>query len=163
VNTFKNIINIQINKNTSFPFNKKWVENIIKSALKKENITRSVEIDCLITDDSFIRVLNKNHRGIDEPTDVLSFAFHDRISAQEMDFPQTPDSATSLGSIVVSYERAAYQASKQAHSVGEEMMLLLTHGVLHLLGYDHIVKSDARKMRAREKHIISSVKDNDPK
>jgi probable rRNA maturation factor len=152
------VINVQINKNIHFQFDKKWVRSIIKAAFQKEKIAGLVEIDCLITDDFTIKTLNKTHRGIDSPTDVLSFAFSDQANSDKnISFPQDPDSPINLGSIIISYERAIEQANNLDHSTKEEIALLLIHGVLHLLGYDHTIQSDARKMRSKERSIIKSL------
>ncbi len=98
------------------------------------------EVEVLLYDDAAIRQLNREHRGIDRPTDVLSFPLD-----QSLD--QTP-----LGSIVLSVDRAREVAEREGHGMNEELALLLIHGMLHLLGYDH--ETDDGTMRAREAEWI---------
>ena len=98
------------------------------------------EVELILCNDAAIRTLNREHRGIDRPTDVLSFPL-------ESSFPETP-----LGSIVVSMDRVRALAEQLGHSENEELALLLIHGMLHLLGYDH--ENDAGEMRALEAEWI---------
>lgn len=83
----------------------------------------------MLTDDKEIHILNKNYRGVDRPTDVLSF------SQQEEGTPQP--ASRLLGDVVISLETAARQAALRKHSLQKELFILLAHGILHLLGYDH--------------------------
>lgn len=98
--------------------------------------------DCelILTDNSTIQELNKEHRNIDKPTDVLSFPL-------EFDLPNMP-----LGSIVISVDYAQEKANEFQHTLQEEMTLLFIHGLLHLLGYDH--EKDNGEQRAKEEALI---------
>jgi len=100
------------------------------------------EIELLLCDDAAIRELNREHRGIDRPTDVLSFPLEEAI-------PGTP-----LGSIVISLDHVERKARELGHGEEEELALLFIHGLLHLLGYDH--ESDEGEMREREAELIRS-------
>jgi len=100
-------------------------------------ITDDPEMSIVINGDDFIQSLNREYRGIDEPTDVLSF------SSDEKD-PQT--GKRYFGDIIISYPRAFEQAEKGLHSVADELTLLVIHGVLHLLGYDHEKPDDKEIM-----------------
>ena len=97
------------------------------------------DIELILTTNDEIQALNKTYRGIDKPTDVLSFPLSQA--------PHAP-----LGSIVISVEKAQEEAKELGHSVEEEIALLFLHGLLHLLGYDH--ETDSGQMRAKEKEII---------
>jgi probable rRNA maturation factor len=98
------------------------------------------DLELIFTNNSSIQKLNKEHRNIDEPTDVLSFPL-------ECDFPNML-----LGSIVISTDYAKEKADELNHSFQEEITLLFIHGILHLLGYDHEV--DAGEHRAKEEELI---------
>ena len=100
------------------------------------------EIELLLCDDAAIRELNREYRGIDRPTDVLSFPLTEAI-------PGTP-----LGSIVISLDHVERKARELGHSEEDELALLFIHGLLHLLGYDH--ETDEGEMREREAELIRS-------
>lgn len=104
---------------------------------------RNVELSILLTDDAGIRELNREYRGKDKPTDVLSFPMND---------------AELLGDIVISMDRAAAQAEEFGCTVMEEEARLLVHGLLHLLGYDHVKGGrQAAKMRAKEAEVLKAL------
>jgi rRNA maturation RNase YbeY len=89
-----------------------------------------------------IHALNRQYRGKDKPTDVLSFPLADALQP------------SLLGDVVISIETAARQAQRRRHSLGEELQTLLIHGVLHLLGYDHEVsRSEAIRMHRKEREV----------
>lgn len=119
------------------------------SAIAKELKTgKNMEVSVAVVGDSAIKKLNQAYRGKDEITDVLSF--------DEMDSPiEKHFSARSfLGEIVICYPQAKRQAKKAGHSLKDELQLLLTHGFLHLLGHDHKLKNEAKKMRRLEEKIV---------
>lgn len=107
----------------------------------------------VITGDERIQELNRVYRGLDEPTDVLSF------SAQEgsADFVAAPEASHYLGDVIVSYPRAVAQAAEQGHAVEEELDLLIVHGLLHLLGYDHAEEAERAVMWAQQEAILSGL------
>jgi len=102
--------------------------------------TRDVEL--VLTDDATIAALNAEHRGKENPTDVLSFPL-------EGDMEHLP-----LGSIVISIHHVTRKAKELGHTENEELALLFIHGLLHLLGYDH--ETDSGEMRAKEKELIQT-------
>ncbi len=112
----------------------------MRSALKSGQVAREVRLTVVITNDVRIRELNRTYRDVDAPTDVLSFS----NITDEVAVPGTDDSY--LGDVIISYERAGEQAAALGHSVDEEIALLVVHGVLHLLGYDHEEPGDKRCM-----------------
>ena len=91
------------------------------------------EVSVTLTDDAHIHVLNRDYRGVDRPTDVLSFA---------------------LTESVISLERAATQAEEYGHSFLRELSFLTVHGMLHLLGYDHIEEEDRLEMEEEQRHVM---------
>ncbi len=101
------------------------------------------DLSILITDDSEIHELNKTYRGVDRPTDVLAFP-------QSEDVPSPTPSSSLLGDVVISYETAARQAVEQNHSLGKEIFILLAHGIIHLLGYDHETSEKDREFTERK-------------
>ena len=110
------------------------------------------ELSVTLTNDKKIHELNKKFRGIDRPTDVLSFAFHEseepEIVGEKIDV---------LGDIIISVERAKVQAEDFGHSFKREIIFLTVHGLLHLLGYDHIEEKDRREMEAEQKFVMSKL------
>lgn len=111
-----------------------------------------VELSILIMDDATIHTLNRDYRGVDAPTDVLSFAsFIDDEEEEHAAFVSPEGMACYLGDIAISYERVLAQAKEYDHSAERELAYLTAHGVLHLLGYDHERGlEDAAAMRERE-------------
>jgi probable rRNA maturation factor len=101
------------------------------AALKSGGVTSPVALSVVITDDAEIQNLNRTYRQVDAPTDVLSFG------NAEGEFIAPATAVPYLGDVVISHTRAVEQAAVFGHAVGEEMSLLVVHGVLHLLGYDH--------------------------
>ena len=117
---------------------------------------RSVYISLVLTDDAGIAVVNRDYRGIDAPTDVLSFPQHEDLMVDAL--PAGPEGAPlMLGDIVVSLPRAAEQAHTYGHSRARELGFLLVHGLLHLLGYDHESPDDAAVMEARQDAVLDSL------
>ena len=118
--------------------------------LKAEGVAPPAEVGLVVTGDETVRDLNRRYRGLDEPTDVLSFG-HEPAGEP---FVTPPDGVRRLGEVVLSYPTAERQAQEAGHSVQEEAAHLVTHGLLHLLGYDHEDPEDERRMRARERFVL---------
>lgn len=110
----------------------------------------AAEVSVTFTDNAYIRELNATYRGKDAATDVLSFALREGEEPPVLDGPPVE----MLGDIIISVERAAEQAAEYGHSLEREIAFLTTHGMLHLLGYDHIEAADRVEMRAEEEHIL---------
>ena len=151
-------ISIIIKRSLLFPYKRPWLKSIITAVLTEENVAGAMEINCLITDDENIRKFNRRYRGIDGPTDVLSFALaEESTGGAVVDFPPVPGPSCRFGDIIISYPRAAAQAAELGHSIVDELTLLLVHGTLHLLGYGHQTANEAKKMEQQEKAIIRSL------
>lgn len=114
------------------------------------------EVSVLITDDEKIQKINKEFRGIDKKTDVLSFPMFefDEVEKPCAEF----EGETELGDIVISLETAFSQAEEYGHSAAREMAFLTVHSMLHLFGYDHMEENDRIKMRAREEYFLSKLR-----
>lgn len=105
------------------------------------SIKDNFDVDVTICDNEFIHNINKNYRGVDRPTDVISFAFFD--DKEEKAIEGVP---SVLGEIIISFEKAEEQAILYGHTIKREMSFLFVHGLLHLLGYDHMNKNDEKIM-----------------
>jgi probable rRNA maturation factor len=150
------IVNIRLKRMTGCSLRRAWLRDTVLAVLEAAKVAGALEIDCMLTDDPAIRALNRKYRGIDEPTDVLSFALDEAGRADNL-FPGPPGTAAGMGILVVSYPTAQAQAARKGVRVEEEVRLLLVHGVLHILGYDHGGRVDALAMRRREKEILESL------
>jgi probable rRNA maturation factor len=106
------------------------------------------ELTVVITDDERVRDLNRRFRGVDSPTDVLAFG------GGAEGFVEAPGETTYLGDVIISYPRVLAQAQEQGQSSDRELALLVIHGVLHLLGYDHATPEDEAIMWARQEAIL---------
>ena len=122
------------------------IEELMKYALKEENIEKA-EFNIIIIDNERIRKINKEYRNIDRETDVISFALEDE---KKEDFTKT----RLLGDIYISIDKAKEQAISYEHSLERELSFLAVHGLLHLLGYDHMTKEDEKIMFTKQKEIL---------
>ncbi len=125
----------------------------VVATLEHEQYHNPCEVSVTYTDNEGIHALNRQHRGVDKPTDVLSFPMMDFSGAS--DEPVADEPVTSLGDIVISLEKARAQADEYGHSFEREVAFLTVHSMLHLLGYDHETgEDDERDMRARQSAIL---------
>ncbi len=114
------------------------------------------ELTVTLTDGETIRQINSEHRGIDSETDVLSFPLWDRNQGEEP-FVNPETNNIMLGDIIISLPRLNAQAEEYGHSPRREAAYLCIHGVLHLLGYDHIEENDKTVMRRREEELLQKM------
>ena len=128
------------------------VEHICSLVLEREGVERGVEISLSYVDEEEMHALNKEWRGIDRTTDVLSFECD---SAFDADIPD--DMTLELGDIILAPEVIARQAPGFGNSPADECRLMLVHGMLHLLGYDHIQDGEAEVMEAREDELLREL------
>ncbi|MBM6875013.1 rRNA maturation RNase YbeY [Fusobacterium mortiferum] len=130
--------------------NEEEIRGYVEKVLEKEYDSKApVYVSLLFTGNDEIQVINREYRDKDQPTDVISFAYH-----ETEDFDIGP--YDTLGDIVISLERVVEQAKEYNHSPKRELFYVLTHGVLHLLGYDHIEEEERKEMRAKEEEILGS-------
>ncbi len=127
---------------------------LVDKVFKEVGVKDDYYIDVSIVDNDRIHEINKTYRGIDRPTDVISFAFYD-----DEEEKINEDAPNSLGSIIISYQKAEEQAKDYGHSLNREMSFLFVHGLLHLLGYDHMKKEDEEVMFALQDKILGERKD----
>jgi probable rRNA maturation factor len=153
---FESEINISIKRNIDLPVEKTWLESIARRVLEGENVASSAEMGLLITDSRTVQRLNRIYRGEDKPTDVLAFQMApDENRESRGSFVSPPDGVRHLGEVVISYPQAVKQAQEQGHGVTRELTLLIVHGILHLLGYDHELPEEEQMMRDKENEILS--------
>ncbi len=126
---------------------------VCAAALAGEGVTGPVVLTVTLVDDDEIREINRQHREIDRPTDVLSFPLVDDVTA----FALPPGVPRELGDVVISYPRTVAQAEEYGHSVQRELAYLVVHGVLHIMGHDHEVPEEQAAMRAREEAALAVV------
>jgi probable rRNA maturation factor len=128
-------------------------EAAIRAAIGRSGarLAEDAEVSILLCDDAFIAELNRKWRGLDKPTNVLSF-------------PSGGDLATApiLGDIVIAFETASNEARAAAKPLRDHVAHLLTHGFLHLIGYDHVEEDEALAMEALERDILAALKIDDP-
>jgi len=134
--------------------NEGWAKKIVQKVLKAEGVAAPYEVSLVFTDSDVVRQLNRDYRGVDEPTDVLAFYMLPRKEEADDTFALPSDGVTRLGEIIISYPQAVEQAKEQGHATEKELALLVIHGILHLLGYDHEEPEEEAKMRTREKELL---------
>lgn len=124
---------------------------IIEQALKTLGIEDDVEVSCVLVDDERIHEINREYRHIDRSTDVISFAMEDNDQFYVEGMPRT------LGDIFISVDHAKKQAEEYGHSLRREMCFLFTHGILHLLGYDHMTDEQENEMFGLQDQILGAL------
>ena len=134
-----------------------WLRSVAEQVLTAQGADSSVELGLVIASQERVRELNRSYRGKDEPTDVLAFSATEEIGADFPPFVQPPDGVLHLGEVIISYPQAIKQAEEHRHSIKKELAILIIHGVLHLLGYEHDKPELRRRMRARERKILGYI------
>lgn len=154
----------------------KLLHEVIEAAAKYLNLPEGIELDLSIVSNEEIQVLNRDYRGLDKPTDVLSFALTEVTSEFDVDFAhldlteeaeETEDLEETefedeeaipqhLGDIIISYPRAQEQAQDYGHSLDRELAFLAVHGFLHLNGYDHQTEEEAQKMFRIQEEVLTT-------
>lgn len=140
-------LNYEINDNYNVDFKYSYLKKVIKRTLKHENV-KNVYFSIIFVDESEIQKINKEYRGIDKVTDVISFALEDNSNIVYKDIRV-------LGDIYICIPRMLEQAESYGHSIKRELSFLTVHGLLHLLGYDHMKKEDEEEMFALQELILN--------
>ena len=126
----------------------------LNAVAKLHDLDDMTEVDITIVDDEEIHQLNRDYRNVDRPTDVLSFA----LDEDDEDDPELLEGQLHLlGDIIISAETATRQAEEFGHGLEREIVYLAVHGLLHLLGYDHMVEEDKVIMRAKEEEALRAI------
>lgn len=143
------------------------IEKVIGQSLDYEECPYEAEVNVLLTDNPSIHEMNLLNRGIDRPTDVLSFPMNDFPEPADFDalescvdafHPETGELL--LGDIVISYEKAVEQADAYQHSIEREIAFLTAHSMLHLMGYDHESEEERMDMEERQESILKILNIN---
>jgi len=158
------------NNQEVFPVNEQEIEQnaglILEYIFKEENLLKesvlndydlsdkTVSVDIVLTDDEEIQELNSSYRGIDKPTDVLSFALFADGPEREI----TPDNEIALGEVIISVETAKMQADESGITLEDQVDFLLCHGILHLMGYDHPDEESLEVILKIQDEILSGIK-----
>lgn len=134
---------------------------VCDEALRYEECDFDAQISITLTDNDEIQVINSEHRGIDKPTDVLSFPmleFDEDGQIIDNEFEYDENGAIMLGDIVISLERAKEQSEEYGHSLDREIAFLCAHSMLHLLGYDHVNSEEEEKiMFTKQEEILNNL------
>lgn len=137
---------------------KKWSrykKDFVTIAKKAEDVLKldkEYSMSVIFVDPKTIHEMNKEYRGIDRPTDVISFALLDEVDDYEI-----MEGDNELGDIFINIQAIVDQASEYGHSMRREVCFLFTHGMLHLLGYDHMNESDEKQMFALQDVILNDI------
>ena len=138
----------------------KTLQRVIETALNAEEVAVPCIVEVCITDDEGIHQTNLEMRGVDRPTDVLSFPMFELRPGEkpQADWADPDTDKVFLVDMMISLERAAAQAEEYGHGLERELCYLAVHSVLHLLGYDHLDEGPMKaQMRAREEAILGSL------
>ena len=152
-----NIEFIDLMENEILKGYEKIFKKILNTIKKELNVKGKIGMSVTLCDNNYIQALNRDYRKKDMPTDVLSFALEDDEDEELLAQMKKATSIREIGDIIISYERAEEQAVDYGHSLYREMCFLFTHGVLHLLGYDHMDKEDEEVMFGIQKKILDDL------
>lgn len=150
----------------TFPFDMKTIlEQVMETVTEMEKCPYETSVSLLVTDNDGIRQFNRDYRGIDSETDVLSFPniTFDRagdfsvVESGEADFFDPDSGELILGDIIISADRVLAQAQEYGHSVMREFAFLTAHSMLHLCGYDHMEKEDAEVMEKKQEDVLNRL------
>jgi probable rRNA maturation factor len=133
------------------------LRKLAERTLVMAGVTGPVEMGLVIACDETVRELNRSYREVDATTDVLAFGFLEPGSLEDEHFVTPPDSRLNLGEVIISYPQAARQAGEHNNPLDRELALLVAHGTLHLLGYDHADPEAGQRMQAMEARVLDSL------
>ena len=157
-------VEIEIEEAIEFDI-KKILEDVMERVLDEENCPYEAQVNLLITDNQGIWEFNREHRGVDAPTDVLSFpmipfeaeADFSVVEEDEAAYFEPESGELLLGDIIISWEKVKEQAEKYGHSVKREFAFLAAHSMLHLFGYDHMEDEERKVMEAKQSEILNKI------
>ncbi|MDT8861784.1 rRNA maturation RNase YbeY [Alkalihalobacillus sp. MEB130] len=133
----------------------KLIESVILKTAELEQLTGDIEVSVSVVDEQRIQEINKEYRDKDQPTDVISFALNEQ-EEDEPEFVYSEDMPNILGDIIISSPHITRQAMEYGHSFERELGFLTVHGMLHLLGYDHMTEADEKEMFSRQEDILAA-------
>lgn len=151
------MIEINYNNIGELPNEEALIRKVVETVLTEENIKHDLDVYITLTNNEEIHKINKEHRDVDKSTDVLSFPMYERDEINLLKSEKNTEAEEILGDIIVSIEKVKEQAEEYGHSFERELAYLVTHGMLHLLGYDHMADDEKETMRAREEEILGKM------
>ncbi len=149
-----------------FPFDiELLVQKVAEAVLEAENCPYEAQVNVLLTDNEGIHEFNKEYRGIDRETDVLSFPNLDFTESgifeidesREADYFDPDTGELILGDIIISVDKVCEQAESYGHSQKREFAFLVAHSMLHLCGYDHMEEQEAKVMESKQEEILTEL------
>lgn len=160
-------INLELECEPKFSFDIEKVANqVVEAVLDWEKCPYEAEVSVTLTTNEEIEIINREQRGINRPTDVLSFPMTQFPVPGEFDFLEEDEMLDSfhpesgellLGDIVISVDKVASQAEEYGHSMLREFAFLIAHSMLHLIGYDHMEAAEAEIMEKKQEEILNSI------
>jgi len=156
-------INVLIDEGLEECLEVSWLQRVAEQVLAAQGTGSDAELGLVIASQERVQQLNLSYLGRDEPTDVLAFSAIEEIGVEFPPFVTPPDGVLHLGEVIISYPQAVIQAEEHRHSIKKEIAILIIHGVLHLLGYEHDKPALGGKpelkqqMSSREEEILSSI------
>ncbi len=153
-------INVLIDKGLEEYLNESWLRSVAEQVIVAQDAGSRVELGLVITSQEKVQQLNLSYLGKDEPTDVLAFSATEETGGDSSSFVMPPDGVLHLGEVIISYPQAVIQAEEHQHSIKKEVAILIIHGVLHLLGYEHDKPELKRLMSAKEREMLSIIEND---
>jgi probable rRNA maturation factor len=150
-------LTVELHNDVAAPLDPALLRQLARRVLAAEGRTGRYLLTVHVADDEALRQANWQQRGVDAPTDVLSFPLLPELQRQGDAFALPPGAPRHLGDVLISYERAVAQAAAYGHSVERELGYLLVHGILHVLGYDHEAEDERQQMREREEAVLAPL------
>ena len=152
------MIEVNYNAIDELPNEEELIKKVVSKVLTEESIIEDVDVYITLTNNEEIHKINKEYRNVDRPTDVLSFPMYDREEIYRLKKDYESDEIEKiLGDIIISVEKVREQAEDYGHSFERELAYLVTHGCLHLIGYDHMIDDEKEIMREREEDILGKL------
>ena len=151
------MIEVNYNAISELPNEEKRIKEVVSRVLEEEKVLSEVDVYITLTNNEKIHKINKEYRDVDRPTDVLSFPMYERDEIADLKNDTDDEIEKILGDIIVSIEKVREQAEEYGHSFERELAYLVTHGMLHLLGYDHMIEEEKAVMRKREEEILETL------
>ncbi|MEO8607465.1 MAG: rRNA maturation RNase YbeY [Chloroflexota bacterium] len=143
-------IDVQNQGEPPYPVDAKRLEEVSAAVLAQHDVHPDSSLSVVIADNDFVRALNQQYRGIDSPTDVLSFPADEPPVAIDDEPPY-------LGDLIIAFPYASAQAAREQHDLGDSLALLVVHGTLHLLGYDHDITENRAEMWAAQESALHAL------
>ena len=151
------MVEISYNEITKEANEEEIINKVVQTVLELENIKHDLSIYITLTNNEEIHKINKEYREVDRPTDVLSFPMYEREEIENLRIEKSDDIEEILGDIIISIPKVKEQAKEYGHSYERELAYLTTHGMLHLLGYDHMIEEEKIIMREHEEKVLEKL------